>query len=307
MINRFDEVAELIDVCWLDIIATIDCRELSPNTTYTAYLIFDLTNRSVGLDSETQEASITIAVVVSARHTVSLYPGARSQRSRVGSISHYWEQQHRWKDEDSEDEDDEEMEEEDGDKLVEDDEDDDEIEDDEEEDDDDIDQEEYEKDDENEDNEEREKEDEDDDIEVEEDEDDENEENDSEEEEQYNLWLEEEESDDDDEEEEEENEFHLHSPLSIATARRIRETSPSSDLSGSLGDEQKHDVVRYPRVRDDGWMEVEMGVFYNGNLDDGAIEIRLKEHTSLNWKSGLILEGVEIRPNIECDKKAATS
>lgn len=299
MINRFDEVAELIDVCWLDIIATIDCRELSPNTTYAAYLIFDLTNRSIGLDSETQESSITIAGVVSARHRVSLYPGARSQRSRVGSISHYWEQQHRWNDEESEDEDDVEMDEEDGDKLVEGSEEDDEIEDDEEEDDDDIDQEEYEKDDENEDNEEREKE-EDNDIEVE-DEDDE-----SEEEEQYNLWLEEVESDDDNEEEEE-NEFHFHSPQSIATAHHIRESPPSSDLSGSHGDGQEHDVVQYPRARDDGWKEVEMGVFYNGNLDDGAIEIRLTENTSLNWKSGLILEGIEIRPNIECDKKEATS
>lgn len=308
MVNRFEEVAELIDVCWLDIIATIDCRELSLNTTYTAYLVFGLNDRSYGLDSETQEACITIAGEVSARHTVSLHDRARSQRRRLGSRSRYWLQHHQWEnEEDNKNEDDEEVEEEEDDHLWVEDKEDDEHEDSEEEDDSDIDVEE----DENEDEEEEEEDD--DDMEVEEDKDIENEENETEEEEKYNVELEKddgEEEESDNELEEEENDFQ-HFDLPTNTARRMERTPPdiggSSDLPDSLEDEQEEDAVRYPRARADGWMEVTMGDFYNGNLDDGTIEIRLMEHRSLNWKSGLIVEGVEIRPKIQCDKQAATS
>ncbi|XP_066339843.1 disease resistance protein RGA5-like isoform X1 [Miscanthus floridulus] len=311
--RRFEEVAELIDVCWLDIIATIDCRELSLNTTYTAYLVFGLNDRSFGLDSETQEACITIAGEVSARHTISLHARARSQR-RLGSSSRYWLQRHQWEnEEDSKNEDNEEVEEEEeDDHLWVEDKEDDKNEDSEEEDDSDIDVEEDENEDDGEKDEEEEEDD--DDMEVEEDKDIDNEENETEEEEKYNIELEEtgdaEEEESDDELEEQENDFQ-HFDLPINTAHRMQGTPPdiggSSDLSDSLEDEQEEGAVRYPRARGDGWMEVTLGDFYNGNLDDGTIEIRLMEHRSLNWKSGLIVEGVEIRPKLECDKQAATS
>nr|GMD67860.1 F-box protein PP2-B10-like [Ipomoea batatas] len=51
-----------------------------------------------------------------------------------------------------------------------------------------------------------------------------------------------------------------------------------------------------PRERSDGWMEVEMGSFYNDQGDDGDVEARLIEISDLNWKSGLIVEGIEFRP-----------
>nr|GLL41266.1 F-box protein At2g02240-like [Ipomoea trifida] len=51
-----------------------------------------------------------------------------------------------------------------------------------------------------------------------------------------------------------------------------------------------------PRERSDGWMEVEMGSFYNDRGDDGDVEARLIEIWDLNWKSGLIVEGIEFRP-----------
>ncbi|CAO2825976.1 unnamed protein product [Amaranthus hypochondriacus] len=38
--SRFPEVAELLDVCWLDIVGEIDTRLLTPNTTYGAYFVF---------------------------------------------------------------------------------------------------------------------------------------------------------------------------------------------------------------------------------------------------------------------------
>ncbi|KAK1641916.1 hypothetical protein QYE76_059721 [Lolium multiflorum] len=57
-------------------------------------------------------------------------------------------------------------------------------------------------------------------------------------------------------------------------------------------------VVRYPRQRVDGWLELEMGDFYTGKIDDPTanVKIALSEHEELQWKKGLIVEGIEIRP-----------
>ncbi|KAJ0623940.1 putative phloem protein [Helianthus annuus] len=50
-----------------------------------------------------------------------------------------------------------------------------------------------------------------------------------------------------------------------------------------------------PRKRTDGWMEIELGKFYNDKTD-GEIDIRFTEISELYWKSGLIVEGIDIRP-----------
>jgi hypothetical protein len=57
-------------------------------------------------------------------------------------------------------------------------------------------------------------------------------------------------------------------------------------------------VVRYPWQRVDGWMELEMGDFYTGTSDNATtnVKIGLTEHEELQWKKGLIIEGIEIRP-----------
>nr|GMD70113.1 F-box protein PP2-B10-like [Ipomoea batatas] len=53
------------------------------------------------------------------------------------------------------------------------------------------------------------------------------------------------------------------------------------------------------RERGDGWMEVEMGSFFvDGGDEDGEVEARLIETLDLNWKSGLIVEGIEFRPHL---------
>nr|CAB3448297.1 unnamed protein product [Digitaria exilis] len=49
------------------------------------------------------------------------------------------------------------------------------------------------------------------------------------------------------------------------------------------------------RQRADGWMEVEMGEFQNDEGEDGEVSIKLME-TSATVKSGLIVQGIEIRP-----------
>ncbi|XP_058182261.1 putative F-box protein PP2-B12 [Rhododendron vialii] len=53
---------------------------------------------------------------------------------------------------------------------------------------------------------------------------------------------------------------------------------------------------RLPQTRKDGWMEIELGEFYNDVADDGEVEMRLREVSSS--KSGLIVEGIEVRPKV---------
>ncbi|GFY82591.1 phloem protein 2-B10 [Actinidia rufa] len=53
-----------------------------------------------------------------------------------------------------------------------------------------------------------------------------------------------------------------------------------------------------PRGREDGWMEVELGEFFNDGGENGEVRMRLMETERLNSKSGLIVEGIELRPKV---------
>lgn len=50
------------------------------------------------------------------------------------------------------------------------------------------------------------------------------------------------------------------------------------------------------KVRGDGWMEIEMGNFYNREEDNREVEAWLIEINNPGVKSGLIVEGIEFRP-----------
>ncbi|XP_077229232.1 putative F-box protein PP2-B12 [Tasmannia lanceolata] len=56
------------------------------------------------------------------------------------------------------------------------------------------------------------------------------------------------------------------------------------------------DEAEHLRARSDGWMEIEMGEFFNDEGDEGVVEISLMEVNGGHWKKGLIVEGIEIRP-----------
>ncbi|PIN22306.1 hypothetical protein CDL12_04984 [Handroanthus impetiginosus] len=56
--------------------------------------------------------------------------------------------------------------------------------------------------------------------------------------------------------------------------------------------------IQYPKRRDDGWMEVELGECFATGGQDGDLEVSLTMLTG-NWKSGIIVQGIEIRPK-EC-------
>ncbi|KAK1383941.1 Phloem protein [Heracleum sosnowskyi] len=53
-----------------------------------------------------------------------------------------------------------------------------------------------------------------------------------------------------------------------------------------------------PRRRKDGWLEIELAGYYNNDEENTELEISLREVKSLNWKSGLIIQGIEIRPTV---------
>lgn len=51
-----------------------------------------------------------------------------------------------------------------------------------------------------------------------------------------------------------------------------------------------------PKQRLDGWLEIELGEFYNEKGREGELEMRVMEVKGGNWKGGLIIQGIEIRP-----------
>ncbi|XXG89716.1 hypothetical protein AAC387_Pa12g1651 [Persea americana] len=57
--------------------------------------------------------------------------------------------------------------------------------------------------------------------------------------------------------------------------------------------------AQVPQSRSDGWMEIEMGEFFIDEGEEGDIEMRLMEVKGGHWKSGLIVEGIEMRPVCE--------
>ncbi|MQL78077.1 hypothetical protein Taro_010494 [Colocasia esculenta] len=69
---RFPEVAELKQVCWLEITARISSRYLSPGTTYTAYLVMRLSDAPYGLDEPPQETEISVGGVQSSVRRIRL-------------------------------------------------------------------------------------------------------------------------------------------------------------------------------------------------------------------------------------------
>lgn len=53
---------------------------------------------------------------------------------------------------------------------------------------------------------------------------------------------------------------------------------------------------RRPNERVDGWLEMELGEFLCQAEEDGELEMMCVEIKDLCWKSGLIVQGIEVRP-----------
>ena len=59
--NRFEDVAELIDVCWFEIDGKIDVSMLSPSTVYSANLVFKSTADTYGFSTQAGNAAVGLA------------------------------------------------------------------------------------------------------------------------------------------------------------------------------------------------------------------------------------------------------
>uniref|UniRef100_A0A0D9Z004 F-box domain-containing protein n=1 Tax=Oryza glumipatula TaxID=40148 RepID=A0A0D9Z004_9ORYZ len=57
---RFEEGAQLIDVCWMEIRCNIDSKMLSPNSTYAAFMVFKIAEGFYGLDTPLQEGTVSL-------------------------------------------------------------------------------------------------------------------------------------------------------------------------------------------------------------------------------------------------------
>ncbi|XP_039157033.1 F-box protein PP2-B11-like isoform X3 [Eucalyptus grandis] len=51
-----------------------------------------------------------------------------------------------------------------------------------------------------------------------------------------------------------------------------------------------------PRDRGDGWKEINLGEFFVDDPPTGEVQISLMDVKSLKWKSGLVIQGIELRP-----------
>uniref|UniRef100_A0ACD5Z4Q6 Uncharacterized protein n=1 Tax=Avena sativa TaxID=4498 RepID=A0ACD5Z4Q6_AVESA len=64
--TRFPEVAELMDVCWLEITGKLQLSLLTPRTTYAAYLVFSIADDSYGLECNVgilpPKATVTVSL-----------------------------------------------------------------------------------------------------------------------------------------------------------------------------------------------------------------------------------------------------
>lgn len=83
--------------------------------------------------------------------------------------------------------------------------------------------------------------------------------------------------------------------------------SVASDVSVEVGDKvqrgraylcRRERVIeeyrRFPSIREDGWLEIELGEFFSGEEDE-EVSMSLME-LGHQLKGGLILEGIEVRP-----------
>ncbi|KAL4318888.1 hypothetical protein GQ457_18G010170 [Hibiscus cannabinus] len=84
--SRFEEVAELVNVCWLEIRGKIAVSMLSPMTHYKAYLVFKPTTGAYGLHYQAAEVSFGVVGAQVWKRAV-LLDADRGHPRRVGRLN----------------------------------------------------------------------------------------------------------------------------------------------------------------------------------------------------------------------------
>ncbi|XP_022931642.1 F-box protein At2g02240-like isoform X1 [Cucurbita moschata] len=81
--SRFEEVAELRTIWWLEIKGLFNAKLLSPKTLYSVYLLVKFADRAYGLDTHPSLASVQLDTVLSKRKVYLNNDGRGSNKSRV--------------------------------------------------------------------------------------------------------------------------------------------------------------------------------------------------------------------------------
>ncbi|GMH11399.1 hypothetical protein Nepgr_013240 [Nepenthes gracilis] len=88
--------------------------------------------------------------------------------------------------------------------------------------------------------------------------------------------------------------YQIMRRLPLRFGHNRRNLQPSPQLSIPREEEEEEDP--HPKQRSDGWLEMKIGEFFTQKEDDAEVEMSMLETKALNWKGGLIVEGIEIRP-----------
>ncbi|KQK19441.1 hypothetical protein BRADI_1g48278v3 [Brachypodium distachyon] len=86
--------------------------------------------------------------------------------------------------------------------------------------------------------------------------------------------------------------YGLDHPFQEALAR------VNEDADAVAAGPPREEDVLLPRMRADGWMEVELGSFYSEEGDDGEVSFNLREIEARTLKSGLIVWAIEISTTV---------
>ncbi|XP_021282218.1 putative F-box protein PP2-B12 [Herrania umbratica] len=81
-------------------------------------------------------------------------------------------------------------------------------------------------------------------------------------------------------------------PRGIGLFTRSRLFGLQASVPTTASDDQ------YPKARVDGWLEIELGEFFNEGCIDEELEMSVLEIEGGHWKGGLVIQGIEIRPNL---------
>jgi hypothetical protein len=86
----------------------------------------------------------------------------------------------------------------------------------------------------------------------------------------------------------------LHHPVSVSV--RFENQNEGNYTDAYLQPDTPEGVDgRLPRGREDMWFEIEIGEFFNGQVDS-VVHMRLVGNEGHSWKTGLVVHGIELRP-----------
>ncbi|XP_059448830.1 F-box protein At2g02240-like [Corylus avellana] len=86
----------------------------------------------------------------------------------------------------------------------------------------------------------------------------------------------------------------LHHPVNVSV-RLENENEGNATHAYLRADTPEGQDGRLPRRREDRWFEIEIGEFFNGQVDSVA-DMHVLENKGYVWQYGLVVHGIELRP-----------